>query len=163
MRTARKKGNMAALHKLVPTNRKKGHEQSNTEFKELRNQYGLTVIQAAVALATTTHNVETWEANPNMGPSDAVVRQNFAEYQRLNFGRIDSNMLFAAYPLRVARDMLDLTLGEIAADFGYSAAAWQKFESNQRLLDRKKLRVLEARVRTHFVDTCRSGETDLIS
>jgi hypothetical protein len=64
-------------------------------------------------------------------------------------------MLFSVYPLKLAREILGVGIEDIAYEFGgYSKSAWQKFESNDRMLDRKILLQIEDKVRRHFSDAC---------
>lgn len=127
-------------------------------YRALRAEYGLSVIEAAAALGTTPSTVELWEARTDIGPGQEHVRSRYEQYRRENVNGSDSNMLFTVYPLRVARDMLRKEQEDIASLFGYSAATWQKFESNQRVLDRKILRELESMVRANFAATCKASD-----
>jgi hypothetical protein len=124
--------------------------------KALRDIHGLTVTQAAAALGTTTHNFEKWEATGN-GTDFEFADQAFQAYRLTDGPGQDTNQLFAVYPLRVARDMLGYSIEVMAKEFGYSIAGWQKFESNQRLLDRNILSRIETMVRDDFARACHSA------
>lgn len=69
-------------------------------------------------------------------------------------GNKDNNVLFGAYPLRLARLILGLTVDQMAHKWGYTPAAWQKVEANVRKLDEERLRRIEHQVRSHFASRC---------
>jgi hypothetical protein len=130
----------------------------DSDVRLVRKEYGLSVIQAAAALGTSGRNLEVWEANPGMGPGVDFLRSQFENYVRENGEDLVSNMLFSVYPLKIARDILGFPIEEIAREFGgYSKAAWQKFESNDRVLDREILRQIEMSVREHFANSCKAA------
>jgi DNA-binding transcriptional regulator YiaG len=120
----------------------------------LRGEYRFTVVDAASALATTSANVEHWEANPGLGPQEDLVRASFEDYKHSGKRGERSNLIFGTYPLKLAREILGLNIDEIAASHGYKRSMWQKFESNDRELDRGVLLRLEDDVREHFLAAC---------
>jgi transcriptional regulator with XRE-family HTH domain len=137
-------------HKATDTNVKV------SKVKQLREEYDLTVIQAAAALGTNSGNIELWESDIELGPGENFLRSRFEDFVRKNSASSVSNMLFSVYPLKLAREILDLTIEDIAQEYGdYSKSAWQKFESNDRVLDRKILLRIEDKVRTHFSNACK--------
>jgi hypothetical protein len=137
----------------LKTRSTRASSRAKGSFKTLREEFGLTVIQAAKAMKTSPSNIEIWEAHDN-GPTNDFIREQFFEYSRTVTLRRDSNLLFGRYPLRMARDVLGMSLEMLSGSHGYSASAWQKFESNQRVLGKHILAELEEKIQTHFADTC---------
>ena len=133
-------------------------QNGKSVVRGMREEYGLSIIQAAAALGTTSSNIEIWEANPSMGPGKNFLRTQFEGFVRENGAKAVSNMLFGVYPLKLAREILGVGIEDIASEFGgYSKSAWQKFESNDRMLDRKILLQIEDKVRKHFSDACQAN------
>lgn len=142
---------MAEIIQLTPNPR------SGTSVRDIRNEYGITVVQAAKALGTSPSMIEMWEAHPDMGPHEEVARAKIGRYV-VEHGRDGGkNLLFGAYPLRLAREILGLDIKGMASAYGYTIAAWQKIEANTRILDREKIYEIENRVREHFVSVCNSA------
>jgi len=142
---------VAEIIQLTPTARPRAG------IRDIRNEYGLSVVQAAKALGTSPSAIETWEAHPDMGPHEQIARSKIERYV-LEHGRDGGkNLLFGAYPLRLAREILGLDIKGIASAYGYTVAAWQKIEANSRILDREKIHEIENRVRQHFVRVCNSS------
>lgn len=133
-------------------------QQRKSVVRAMREEYGLSIIQAAAALGTTCSNVEIWEANSQIGPGEDFLRSQFEDFVRENGDKPVSNMLFSVYPLKLAREILGVGIEEIAFEFGsYSKSAWQKFESNDRILDRVILLRIEDKVRKHFSNACQEN------
>jgi hypothetical protein len=146
---------MSETQHLPRRNKTPVPQSGKSVVRAMREDYGLSIIQAAAALTTTSNNIEIWEANPAMGPGENFLRTQFENFVRENGARAVSNMLFSVYPLKLAREILGVGIEDIAYEFGgYSKSAWQKFESNDRMLDRKILLQIEDKVRKHFSDAC---------
>lgn len=147
---------MSGTQNLLRTGKPAGRLVDGSKVRRVREEYGLSVIQAAAALDTTSSNIELWEANWDLGPGEDFLRSQFENFVRSKSAEDLSNLLFSVYPLKIAREILGLTIEEIAHQFGdYSKSAWQKFESNDRVLDRSILLMIEDRVRIHFAEACK--------
>ncbi len=141
---------MAEIIQLAPNAR------SGASIRDIRNEYGLSVVQAAKALETSPSTIEAWEAHPDMGPQEKTARAKIANFV-LEHGRDGGkNLLFGAYPLRLAREILGLSIKEMASAHGYTVPAWQKIEAHARILARDKILEIEDCVRDHFVSVCNS-------
>jgi transcriptional regulator with XRE-family HTH domain len=150
---------MTATQHLLRPCKPSVHVGTSSTVRLIREEYGLTVIQAAAALGTTGSNVELWESKPDLGPGENFLRSQFEDFVRKNSINNVSNMLFSVYPLKLAREILGVSIEQIASEHGgYSKSAWQKFESNDRILDRKILLQLEDKVRSHFANACKLGQ-----
>jgi transcriptional regulator with XRE-family HTH domain len=118
----------------------------------LRNEYGLTLTQAAEALSISTGNLE----NIEQGRKNVVeftlsdIENLYEDYLSISGLYTDKNLLFNTYPLRVARDILELTIEEFAELNGYKLESWKKIESHRRKLPKEKIREIEKSVRVHF-------------
>ena len=147
---------MSASQHLLRQYKATGPNFEVSKIKKLRDEYGLTVIQAAAALGTKSSNIELWEANSDLGPGEDYLRSRFENFVRENGASSVSNMLFSVYPLKLAREILGLSIEDIAHEYGdYSKSAWQKFESNDRILGREILLQIEDKVRAHFSNACK--------
>lgn len=125
-------------------------------LRQIRQEYGLSVTQAAAALRVPAVTVERWEAIPGVGPGEEFLRYQFEEFNRTHDHTSSTNFLFGVYPLRLARELLCLSIDEISSRHNYSKSAWQKFESNDRLLDRSVLKSIEDEVSRCFIEACNS-------
>ncbi|MBL4795964.1 MAG: helix-turn-helix domain-containing protein [Oleispira sp.] len=132
----------------------KSHAKRN--FRAIRESYDLTQAEAAVAMGTSPATIENWERKNTAVPDLRSVKIRLQRVaRRKNAGEtLGKNMLFDHYPLRMARTMLKLDLEGIAAMFDYSTTAWQRFESNNRPLNREKLDQLEEEIRKEFKKHC---------
>jgi hypothetical protein len=129
--------------------------EKGTYLKDMREQYGLSILELARALGTSGSNIELWESQGGIGPSRARAEASVEMYLASKKKSDDSNCLFGVYPLCVAREMMGLSAAQIAAEYNYGEAAWRKFENNSRLLPRECLRAVELRIRKHFEQSCR--------
>jgi transcriptional regulator with XRE-family HTH domain len=124
------------------------------QFREARREYGLSLSQAAAALGVSPATVENWEklGTDKLRPGDAKAAYGVATQEATAAG--GNNVIFGCYPLRLARQLLQLDLDQIAAEFGYTRNAWLKLEANARFLPREKLLDLEQRIRTKLASVC---------
>lgn len=123
-------------------------------IRELRKEMGLSLSQAAAAMGVSAATIENWEANPGMGPGPDIVTDKLQSFIRENGTDAGKNLVFGHYPLRVARELLGMSVAEIAKAYGFSPSAWQKLESNGRALSKERLSVIEEDVRNHFERIC---------
>ncbi len=139
-----------------------GAPRPETYDRALRDDYGLTITQAAKALETSPSTIELWEAHahtPQPCPTTVIpdrerARIRLERYVRDHGIAANKNLIFGVYPLRIARDILGLSVEKIASEYGYKPSTWQKLEANIRTLDREKLSQIEQRVREHFSAAC---------
>lgn len=132
------------------------NNDSEFQFMKLRESFGLTRNQAATAMGTSVATIEYWELNPLKGPDELTATntlQDFVRENGISFSE-DKNLLYGHYPLKIARDLLSLSIDEIAKRYGYKKDAWQSFESNRRPLKREIICEIESDVRSHFNNLC---------
>lgn len=125
-------------------------------FKEIRADFTLSRAQAAVALGVSRASIENWERKPCTRHDDATITEKFQKFV-IEHGKNDEvgrNLIFGRYPLRMAREILELKVGEIADKYGYSESAWKKFEGNGRPLKAKIIQAVEHDVRDTFLSCC---------
>src|SRR5687767_14668936 len=79
-------------------------------LRDERIAEGLTLTQAAAALGKSPITLEGWEQGrkPQVSPNKA--RDAYRQYRAdTNFSRnMGKNLLFGAFPIRVARDVLEM-------------------------------------------------------
>ena len=95
-------------------------------------------------------NVAKEAADPRIAPgARASLRESTAIAAR---GR---NLLFAGYPVRLARELLGLDVARMASQFGYSKNEWMRIEANMLTLPPELRRRIEDLVRTRLAENCR--------
>lgn len=128
-------------------------------YRRARQKFGLALTQAASALGVTPSAVETWERGASAPISVDAAEAAYAAYAE-NTEALRSagkNVLFGCFPMRVARDILQLDVEEIAAEFGFSQSYWTKIEANARCAPQHVIETLEQRVRSTMGDRCGFG------
>jgi DNA-binding XRE family transcriptional regulator len=125
-----------------------------TDFKELRRQAGLAPTQLAEALDVSTATIEAWERGLNSPPDIEVAARMVEAFAGSDAtGQQGKNLIFNHYPLRVARDLLSLSVEQMAEEFGpYSRSSWTKIEASFRSLPDETLRRIEDRVRAKLAE-----------
>ncbi len=121
-----------------------------------RKEYGLSLSQAAVALGMSPTQVERDElrAKPTVDVNQA--RQAFEVFIATHLGSgAGKNLLFGQMPLRVARDILGMSVAQIAARHGMSESQWRKMECHARLLEKPVLDQIQQAILEHFDGLCR--------
>lgn len=125
------------------------------DFKSLRRQFGLTPMQVAEALAVSTATIEAWERGLNSPPDIGTATDKIGAFAKSGPSRQQGkNLLFGHYPLRLGRELLSLSIEEMATQFGYSKSSWTKIEANFRPLPADKLERIESFVRTKLAEIC---------
>jgi len=143
------------MSKLIYLSDSKNAPKTRT-FKEIRADFTLNRAQAAVALGVSRASIENWERKPCTRHDDATITEKFQKFV-LEHGEdeeIGRNLIFGRYPLRMARELLELKVGKIAEKYGYSESAWKKFEGNGRPLKAETMLALERDVRDAFLSCC---------
>ncbi|HEY4489058.1 MAG TPA: hypothetical protein VJA87_01095 [Candidatus Paceibacterota bacterium] len=118
------------------------------QARALRNAHKLSPIQAGLALGISPITVVAMEGS---GPRTRSLQElkeaysSFASQYPENYGH---NLLFGTYDLRLGRELLGLTVEQMATRYGtYSRSSWTKFEANARILPANILGKIELDVR----------------
>ena len=123
-------------------------------LRAVRSEYGLSLLQAAVALGISASAVEEMERHGDDVFAPEMVRRKYELFVgTTNFG-VGKNLLFDTYPLRMARELLDLSIDEMASRFGYKPSSWKRIEMNARPLHPDILARIEAEVRHKLSSVC---------
>lgn len=123
------------------------------DLRGIRNEYGLSLLQAAIALRISASALEDLErsGDPKMGGEE--IRRRYELFVGTNAPE-GKNLIFGHYPLRMAREILGVSVEEIAAANGYTANTWKRIEANARPLRRDILQKIECQVRDKFKAVC---------
>jgi transcriptional regulator with XRE-family HTH domain len=122
--------------------------------RALRRKYKLSLSQASFATDLSPASIENWERSPAPSPTLDHLEDLFRNYVEAKDDQSDRNLLFGCYPLRFARQLLDITPEEMGQRLGYTKATWLKFESNARLLSDDKLELVQKAVQTKMASLC---------
>lgn len=143
------------MSKLIKLSDSKNAPVTRT-FKEIRADYNLSRAQAAIAMGVSRASIENWERKPCTNIDDVAISAKFLKYSKEQdiTQKVGRNLIFDRYPLRMAREILELKAGDIAHKYGYSESAWKKFEGNGRPLNVNTMRKLENDVRVAFLSCC---------
>lgn len=136
------------------------------ELKQARTKFRLTLTQAVSALLAEANievapnTLETWENGRNPGVDVAVAA---AAYEKFALDsevcrHAGKNLMYGSIPVSTARDILDLSIPQLAHILGYSPSFWIKIEANSRFIAEDKLAILEAMVQMRFMQVC-NGQT----
>lgn len=129
-------------------------QPNKNEFRDLRKSFDLSILQASQALEVSASTLENWEQLNSFKLAIAAVESSYQRYANSLMPGSGKNVLFGSYPLRLARMLLRLDVKQIAAEFGYTEAAWLKIESNARILADDKIEIIEDRLRAQMADLC---------
>jgi DNA-binding XRE family transcriptional regulator len=127
---------------------------TNWSLKKCRNSYGMSILQAAKALDVSTATYERMEQGVTAPPSRVWVETQFAIFIDENGQTGDENLLFGTFPLRIARDLLDISCADLASMYGYKESTWKRFESNGRHLDKDTVTNIENSIKAKLKQTC---------
>jgi transcriptional regulator with XRE-family HTH domain len=126
-----------------------------SDFRTLRRQFGLSPTQVAEALDVSPATVEAWERGLNSPPDIRSARTRVDAFAQADpSGQQGKNLLFGHYPLRLARELLSLSVDEMASRFGFSKSHWTKVEANFRTLPPETLKEIETFVRARLAEVC---------
>ena len=97
---------------------------SNADLRKARHDNDLSLVQAAIALDVVPSTLDSWERGKGSGVCPDKAFLAYKEYcqNTANMRRAGKNVLFGCFPLRVARDLLDMSIAEISDEFGYKAS-----------------------------------------
>jgi transcriptional regulator with XRE-family HTH domain len=127
---------------------------NKTNLREARKEFGLSLSQAAAALDTSPVMIENWERNSGMGPSIELIVDKFQSFIQKHGSEAGKNLIFGHYSLRMARELLGLSIQQVAEKYGYKPSVWPRLENNSRLLPEDKIKQIEEDVRSHFARIC---------
>ncbi len=122
-------------------------------LRAVRQEYNISLLQFALVLETPCSQVQIWEVQPPSSLSENEVRLKIEVY--LHSGRDvrrDNNVLFGVYPISIARQLLLLSLEEIAKLCGYTSNSWKKIEANTRPVRHEVMNLLEELIKTKLVE-----------
>jgi transcriptional regulator with XRE-family HTH domain len=132
---------------------------SGRQLRRKREEARLTLAQAATALGISPITLDGWEQGrkPQISPEDAECA--YVQFRRdtNNCRKAGNNLLFGVFPVRIARDILDLSLEEMASELGYSASSWSKMEANARIVPADKIAAIETKVAEAWNAACTGG------
>ena len=125
-------------------------------LRQVRKHAKLSLTQGASALGVAPSTLDAWERGNNSQVDVATAAAAYQQYKvdTESVRGAGKNMLFGCFPMRVARDILELEVGEIAAEFGYSPSFWSKIEANARCASPEIIEELERRVSARMSRLC---------
>lgn len=125
-------------------------------FKEIRAEFDLSRTQAAEALGMSRASIDHWERKKYTARNEVELKEKFQAYIDIHDGapKGGRNLVFNKFPLRMAREILEKSVAEMAEKYGYSESAWAKFEGNGRPLKAEIKEQLERDVRAAFMESC---------
>lgn len=133
----------------------KANSPGGHAVRQVRAKYGLSLAQAAAAAAVSPSRVEEWERGAAAPPGISALRKQYGAYAEAKARCSDSNLLLKAVPMRLARQMLGVSLKEIAAGYGYKPSTWLRFEADARVLPEAVKDDLQDRLRTMMRELCK--------
>ena len=125
-----------------------------SEFRKIRDEFGLSVLQAAEALSVSAATLENWERNGCASITALGLREKYTFCASRGSSFQGENVLFGGYPMRFGRQVLQMSVDEMGAKAGYSKAAWLKIEGNARKLPDEKVELIENLVRARMAALC---------
>lgn len=123
------------------------------DARNARIEYGLTILEAAKALDLSASAIEELERSDEPRFSLVEIRRKYELFLGTG-GAGGKNLIFGHYPLRMAREVLGLSLEDMAGAFGYTANSWKRIEAHARPLQRETLERIERQVREKFSAIC---------
>lgn len=126
------------------------HNTTNS-LKALREQYDLTQVQASIALGVSHATIQNWERGWGAPSIDISIEEKYRSFFDTHGEHAGKNMLFGLYPLSFARQVLRLSVEEIALKNGYSVNSWRRFEGNTRILAEDTLKKIEEEMRVFLL------------
>lgn len=126
------------------------------QLRRRRESAGLTMAQAAISLGISPITLDGWEQGrkPQISPEDADLSFTKFRSDTNACRRAGNNILFGVFPIRIARDILQLSLEDMANEFGYSSSSWSKMEANARIVPKDKLKQIETQVAEAWSAAC---------
>lgn len=128
--------------------------QAGEHLRDVRREFAFTLAQAAAALGVSASTVENWERTGSDRITVAAMRRAYSIFAEDSNWASGNNLVFGCYPIRLARQLLELSVAEMAVEFGYTKSAWLKIEANARCLSKDRIAEIENRVRTRLAAVC---------
>lgn len=126
-------------------------------LRDARREYGLSLLEAAKALGVSPTQLEREEGRPSPGMDLCQVRSRFELFVATQGPAAGKNLIFGVLPLRVARDIMGLSVDTMAMRYDASPSHWRKLECHARELSVDTLHRIEADVRTSFAEICEAA------
>ena len=126
---------------------------ASAALRGIRNEYGLSVLQAAHALSTSAAAIERMERSDDPSVSAEEIRRQYELFAGCG-GVVGKNLVFGHYPLGMARELLSLDIGQMAARYGYTVNSWKRIEADARPLRPELLQQIEEDVRDELATVC---------
>jgi DNA-binding XRE family transcriptional regulator len=127
-----------------------------------RESATLTLAQAAAAIGISPITLDGWEQGrkPQLTPSAAKKAYRQFRNDTNHCFKTGNNLFFGVFPIRIAKDILGLSVEQMAAKSGYSVSSWTKMEANARLVPPTKVAEIEGWVSSAWNAACggRGGE-----
>lgn len=125
-------------------------------LRTARTNSRLSLAQAATALGISPTTLDSWEQGRKPQLTDETAKARYADFRKdtNNCRNTGNNLLFGVFPIRIAREILDFSVEEMAKELGYSVSSWSKMESNARLVPKDKITELERRVSIAWHNAC---------
>lgn len=123
-------------------------------LREIRKEFTFSLAQAAAALGVSASTVENWERIGSDKITSGGMRRAYSIFAEDSNWVSGNNLVFGCYSIRLARQLLELDVTEMAGEFGYTKSAWLKIEANARVLSRDKIAEIESRVRVRLAAIC---------
>ena len=129
-------------------------------LRNVREEFHLTLAQAAAALEISPITLDTWEQGRKPQLPVETVESRYRLYRKNtnNCRKTGNNLIFGIFPIRIAREILGYTVKEMASEFRYSESSWTKMEANARLVPAEKINEIEGRVSAVWDSVCSSPE-----
>lgn len=126
------------------------------QLRRKREEARLTLAQAATALGISPITLDGWEQGrkPQISAEDAARAYDQFRRDTNDCRKAGNNLIFGVFPVRIARDILELSLEEMAQELGYSTSSWSKMEANARIVPADKLAEIEMRVSEAWNAAC---------
>jgi transcriptional regulator with XRE-family HTH domain len=142
------------MSKVVPLFENGVPDKRRSQINAIRREYGLSLLQGATALNISASELERLEGDKSYAPNIEEFACKFENFIMTSGGTAGNNLLFRTYPMRVAREILNLSVSQIAKRYGYTAESWKKIEANARPIDLAKIKLIENDVRDQFSSVC---------
>lgn len=125
-------------------------------LRRARHENGLSLTQAASALSVSTSTLDSWECGAKTTICARAADAAYGKYRvdTENTQHRGKNVLFGCFPMRIARDLLECDVEEIAAEVGLSLPYWRKIEANARVAPPHVIETLEGRIRAKMASVC---------
>ena len=124
-------------------------------LKQRREDLKILRRQLAQQIRVSIGTIERWELSPYAPLSEDELEFALAQIRLDDKSFLDGrNLCFGRTPIRLAREMLDMTQSEAAAKYDLSLNMWKKIENHERKLNPKIIQQFENEIRMIFVGTC---------